>query len=577
MNTTALFRTAIRCLAAAGAMALPACTSLDERGPVALPPPSMLAPSGGGRILPPAVAAEKPTTDMPAGEVRLAKAEFKLPAVPAADGQGTPFPITLPAALTLTNANPLDIQIADERVRTAAAQLDRAKVLWLPNLNFGVDYFRHDGQIQDIVGTVFTTSRSSFLLGAGPQAQVSTSDAMFAPLAARQVVRAVQADARTVRNDTTLAVAVAYFNVQQARGEVAGAAEALRRAEDLVARIEKLAPDLTPDVEINRAKTEAARRRQAVETAYERWQVASADLTRLLRLQPGTLVEPAEEPSLAVNLIEPGTPVDDLIAIGLTYRPELESNQAVVQAALVRLKQEKRRPFYPTLAVRGVGSNTPGLAGGYFGGGVNDNVGNFGPRFSVDLQAVWELQNLGFGNRALVRERESDNRRALLELLRTQDLVTAEVVQAHAQLERATRRMKAAEDGVANATTTAEKNLQGLGQTKRVGEQLVLVFRPQEAVAAVSALDQAYRDYYQAVGDHNRAQFRLYRGLGHPGQALCEVGRPVTTLPATTVPTLPSGPVMSIPIPVSAEPRPTGTGIDGHPVGPSARPKLKPN
>lgn len=481
--------------------------------------------------------------------------------MPPAGKQGTPLPITLPAALALTGSNPVDIQIADERVRLASAQLDKANVLWLPNLNFGVDYFRHDGQIQDIVGNVFTTSRSSFLLGAGPQAVVSVSDALYAPLAAKQVVRTALADAQAVRNDTTFAVAVAYFNVQQARGEVAGAVESLRRAEDLVARTEKLAPDLAPEVEINRAKTEAARRRQAVETAYERWQVASADLTRLLRLQPGTLVEPAEEPSLAVSVIEPGTPVDDLIAIGLTCRPELESHQAVVQAALVRVKQEKRRPYYPVLAARGVGSNTPGLAGGYFGGGVNDNLSNFGSRFSVDLQAVWEFQNLGLGNRALVREREADGRRALLELLRTQDTVTAEVVQAHAQLDRASRRLKAAEDGVTNAVASAEKNLQGLGQTKRVGEQLVLVFRPLEAVAAVTALDQAYRDYYQAVSDHNRAQFRLYRALGHPGQALCQVGRPTPTLSATTIQSTPVAPPNTAPGVVSVHPPAAGPRV----------------
>ncbi|MGL4423762.1 MAG: TolC family protein, partial [Gemmataceae bacterium] len=233
-----------------------------------------------------------------------------MPATPAAQSQGTPLPITLSTALSLTGSNALDIQIADERVRTATAQLERANVLWLPNLNFGVDYFRHDGQIQDIVGTVFTTSRSSFLIGAGPHAVVSTSEAVFAPLAARQTTRATRFDAQTSRNDTTLAVAIAYFNVQQARGEVAGATESLRRAEDLVARIEKLAPDLAPELEVNRARTEAARRRQAVESAYERWQVASADLTRLLRLQPGTLVEPAEEPSLAVNLIDQAAPLD---------------------------------------------------------------------------------------------------------------------------------------------------------------------------------------------------------------------------------------------------------------------------
>ncbi|QDU18504.1 Outer membrane efflux protein [Urbifossiella limnaea] len=477
-------RAAVCWVAAAGLLAVPACASFRPPDTVSAPPTA--APEAGAGAL----------------------------------------PITLPAALALTGANALDIQIADERTRAAAARLDRANALWLPNVNVGVDYFRHDGQIQDIVGTVFTTSRSSLLLGVGPQAVVSTADAVFGPLAARQLVRAAEADARAARNDTTLAVAVAYFNVQQARGEVAGAADALRRAEDLVARTEKLAPDLAPDLEVNRARAEAAHRRQAVEAAYERWQLSSSELTRLLRLRPGTLVEPAEEPSLTVALVEPGQPVEELIAVGLTHRPELAAYQAVVQAALTRARQEGKRPLYPTVAVRGVGSNTPGLAGGYFGGGINDDVQDFGPRFSVDIQAVWELQGLGFGNRAATRERAADSRRAVLELLRTQDAVAAEVTQAHAQLERSARRLAAAGDGVRNAVATAEKNLQGLGQTRRAGEQLVLVFRPQEAVAAVAALDQAYRDFYQAVGDHNRAQFRLYRALGHPAEALAALAGP---------------------------------------------------
>ncbi|WP_149111433.1 TolC family protein [Limnoglobus roseus] len=410
--------------------------------------------------MPPTPAAKTPTQAEIPSPVQSAKYEEPAPPLPPTKtvASGT-LAINLPTALALTNANPLDVQIAQERVRFAAAQLDRANALWLPNVNVGVDYFRHDGQIQDIVGNVFGTSRSSLLLGAGPQAVVSVTDAVYAPLAARQVLRGVQANAQAVRNDTMLAVAVTYFEVQQARGDVAGALETLRRADDLVARTEKLAPDLTPDVEVNRAKAEAARRRQAVESAYERWQVASAELARLLRLAAGTPIEPCEDPSLVVTLLDPETSLDDLLATGLTHRPELASQQAKIQAALVRVKQEQRRPYYPTVAARGVGSNVPGLAGGYFGGGVNDDVQNFGARFSVDLQAVWEFQNLGLGNLAAVRERESDRRRVLLELLRAQDQVKAEIVQAHAQATRAAKRLKAAEDGLTNATATAEKCL----------------------------------------------------------------------------------------------------------------------
>ncbi|MBN9121489.1 MAG: TolC family protein, partial [Planctomycetes bacterium] len=542
-------------LAGAGVLVLPACSAFDTGAPAEGVPP---APRLAARPYP---APASPAVILAGAQTKAegekgappAKEATALPPVPRAATQGKPLPIDLPTALALTNASPLDIQIAGERLRAASAALDRTRVMWLPNVGVGVDYFRHDGQIQDVAGNVFTTSKSSFLVGGGPTAVFPVSEALYAPLAARQVLRARQADVQAVRNDTTLSVAEAYFTVQQARGEVAGAIDALRRAEELVKLTEKVAPDLAPTVEVNRAKAEVARRRQAVEAAYERWQVASADLTRLLRLEAGTLVEPAEEPALVVELIDPAAAPDDLIPIALTTRPELAADQALIQAALVRVRQEKMRPFVPNVALRGVGSQVPGLAGGYFGGGINDNLSNFGGRFSFDLQAVWELQNLGLGNRATVREREAERRASLLQLLRTQDRVTAEVVQAHAQLRRAANRLKAAEEGVANAAETAEKNLRGLVPGKRVGEQLTLVFRPQEAVAAVTALDQAYRDYYAAVGDHNRAQFRLYRALGHPAQCLTNVPARPAAIPAATPPAAPAAPVpLPAPAPASA-------------------------
>jgi hypothetical protein len=42
----------------------------------------------------------------------------------------------------------------------------------------------------------------------------------------------------------------------------------------------------------------------------------------------------------------------------------------------------------------------------------------------------------------------------------------------------------------------------------------------------VQALAQAYNDYYGAVADYDRSQFRLYRALGHPAQALAEASCP---------------------------------------------------
>lgn len=447
--------------------------------------------------------------------------------VPAAASGERPLPINLPTALQLANVRPIDIALASERIRLAISQLDRAQVLWLPTVYLGVEYSRHDGQIQETPGNVFGTSRSSLQLGAGPFAVFAITDAIFAPLAERQVVGAREAGLQSARNDSLLAVAEAYFNVQQARGELAGAVDAAGRAEEVVRRTEKL-QGILADVDMVRARTEFDRRDQVVDTARERWRTASAELARVLRLDASALVEPLESPHLRVTLVGLDKPVDELIPVALTYRPELAEQQALVQATLVRLRQERLRPLIPSVLLRAASTNPSQgtLAGGYFGGGKNDNLSNFGARSDFDIQVVWEFQNLLFGNAARVRERRSENQLAVLGLFGIQDRVAKEVAEAYAQVQSAAARVVKAERGLKNAVESANKNLQGLGQTNPAAgtapgtKVIVLVIRPQEVVSAVQALAQAYSDYYGAVGDYNRGQFRLYRALGQPAQAL---------------------------------------------------------
>jgi outer membrane protein TolC len=366
-------------------------------------------------------------------------------------------------------------------------------------------------------------------LGAGPFAVFAITDAIFAPLAQRRVVQAREAGLQTARNDSLLAVAEAYFNVQQARGELAGALDAARRTEEVVRRTEKLAAGgegILAEVDVVRARTEYARRDQALDTARERWRVASAELMRVLRLAPAALVDPLEPPHLRITLVALDKPVDDLIPVALRNRPELAAQQALVEATLVRLRQERLRPLIPSVLLRGASTNVTGtLAGGYFGGGRNDDLSNFGARGDFDIQILWELQNLGFGNQALVDQRRAENRLSVLELFNLQDRVAADVAQAYAQVQSAASRLGKAASGLKDAVDSVNKNFEGLGQTRTVGTPAggrvyILVIRPQEVVAAIQALAFAYNDYYGAVADYNRAQFRLYRALGQPAQLL---------------------------------------------------------
>jgi outer membrane protein TolC len=558
----AIRRTLVLC---AGLLAAAGCTPAAYHAEAAVPLASGQDPARTS-LSPPAA----PAPAIPDPPANLRAGRGPLPdAAPPAEPADAPLPINLATALQLGNARPLDVQIAGRQVAAAAAALDRARLLWVPNLVLGTDYFAHTGPQQNFAGEILKSTRSTFMAGLGPAVVFSFSDAVYAPLAARQDVRARQATHQAAVNDTTLQVAEAYFAVQQARGQLAGELLAATRAEDLLRRATALVQGLAPPPEETRARVELARRRQAVAAARERWRTASAELTRLLRLDPAAVVEPVEPPFLPVTVIDPSATVDTLIPIALSARPELAGQQAVVQATLARLKQEKLRPLVPSLALRGASTNPSGSLGyGVFGGGRNDVLEHFAGRFDIDMQLLWEFQALGFGNRARVNERSAEYEIATLELFRTQDRIAAEVARAYAEARAAAERLNEAEPALRDALDLVDKNIEGLGQTRRAGELLVLVVRPQEAIAAVQALAQANADFAAAVADYNRAQFRLYRALGHPAQCLAgSVGGEPMALPeprrGIAPPVPPPGPDGEKP--AQPDPPPGAPGMTGRP------------
>lgn len=491
-----------------------------------------------------------PSLALPGQEANQPAASINEPPTlpPAVPDEPHVLPINLPAAMHLANVRALDIAAASERLQVAVAQLRQAQVLWLPTMAFGGDYFRHDGRIQDVVGNILTTSKSALMVGAGSGygngALISINDAIFAPLAARRVADARQAAVQAARNDALLDVTEAYLTVQQARGELAGAVEVTRLTRDLVELIGKLAAGLVPPVEAIRARAELTRRQQAELLARQRWRLASADLLRVLNLDPTTQVEPVEPPHLRIVMFDPKVPLESFLAIAQANRPELAAQQALLAAAQTQVRQERFRPLVPSLILRGGSISPGGLGVGVFGGGTNSTMANFGGRFDYDVVLQWQLDNLGLGNRARIRQRSAETRLAAVALNQLQNRVAAEVSRALAELRLAGERVDLAEAGLKLSQESFEKNLAGIRQPRRIGNTITLVNRPQEAVAAAQTLAQAYLDYYGAIADANRAQFRLYRALGQPAQDL--ICQTPPSAPASH-PTLafPPGPVES--------------------------------
>jgi outer membrane protein TolC len=449
------------------------------------------------------------------------------------------LPINLATALRLSDARPLVVAAAQAGVWVAEAELTRAKVLWVPALNLGFDYIRHDGGGPDFNKGIMTApSTNFFYAGAGlwgvPWGMISTTDAFYEPLLARQVLNARHWDVQSAKNDALLRTAEAYFRVHQHRGMYAGALYTVARGRELVGRVDELSRDLVPEVEAERARNMLADLEQRAVLARQQWRVASADLTEVLRLDPRAVVEPLEHDHAQVTLVDPGRPLDELMPVALANRPELASRRALVEAAEVAVRREKARPFMPNVALNGFQTPFEMLQGGIFGMGPNSSLNQWRGRFDFSIQPVWQLQNLGIGNLAMIKAQRGMESQAIIDVFRIQDMVAAEVTRSQARVQSAAARVVQADRALRTAIITFNGTFEGLRQTSRFGDVLTLINRPQEAVYALQLLNVAFEQYFGTVAEYNRSQFELFHALGYPAQEVTALRAPGVVLPTQT-------------------------------------------
>ncbi|HEY2157234.1 MAG TPA: hypothetical protein VGH33_16525 [Isosphaeraceae bacterium] len=483
-----------------------------------------------GTPLPAALPAPRPTTT-PSGELA---STADLDPAPLAPGD-LQFPINLATALRLSDARPLVVAAAQASVWVAEAQLTRAKVLWVPAINMGFDYIRHDGGGPDFNNGIMTAPSVNFFYGGGGMWQnIPLTDAIFAPLAARQHLNAQHWDVQRAKNDALLQTADAYFEVHRARGMYAGALYSVSRGHELIGRIASLSRDLVPRVEVDRARNLVADLEQRATSDRESWRSHSADLTQVLRLDPRAVVVPLEHDHLQVTLIDPARTLDDLLPVALTNRPELASNQALVQESIALLRREKMRPLTPSLMINGFQTPNEAIQAGIFGLGQNSSLNQWTGRVDLSYQPLWQLEGFGLGNLARIKEARGMQSAAVIEFFKVQDGVAGDVTRAQAQLQSAAARVTQAERSLRASIIAFNGNLEGLQQTTRFGDVLALVTRPQEAVYALQLMKLTLDEYFSTVAEYNRAQFHMFHALGYPAREVAVLRPPGEVTPVDT-------------------------------------------
>lgn len=421
------------------------------------------------------------------------------------------YPLDLGSVLGLADGQNPQVILARERINEAYAQVDRADILWLPSLRAGVNYNKHEGTIQDVAGNVFNTSRGALYggLGAGAVGAGSPSvpglvanfhltDAIFQPKIARYQASSRQYAATSARNDVLCDSAVAYLELLRAEQRLGIAHEArdkTNRVAELTGVFARVGQGAAADHD--RLLAELASRDGELTQAEETVQTASAKLAFLIHADPSVTITTNEPFVVPLSFTSPESTAQELVAQGLSRRPELAEHRQLVGEACERLRREKYAPLIPSVLL--------GVSYGGFGGGLGSNITNSSDRFDGDAVAYWEVRNLGFGEHAIRSEAASRLRQAQWREVFVMDRIAQEVVEAHVQVESRRKRIEVAKSGIPAAERSYDLNLQRIENAKGL---------PIEALQSVQALVQSRRDYLNAVIDHNVAQLRLCRATG---------------------------------------------------------------
>src|SRR5882762_5474269 len=158
--------------------------------------------------------------------------QAQVPVSPGSVATNNVYPIDLPTALRLANAQNLDIQIAREKLKEAKANQESAVELFLPWVAPGAAYRRHENRIQDVVGNIIDADKQSYTVGGTLTAQMDLGDAVYKSLAAKQLVNAADHALESQRQDSILAAAQGYYDLAKAKAIVEVVKVALSISQD---------------------------------------------------------------------------------------------------------------------------------------------------------------------------------------------------------------------------------------------------------------------------------------------------------------------------------------------------------
>ena len=243
--------------------------------------------------------------------------------------------IDLPTVIRVAAAQNIDVRIAGYEVRQKRGRLESVVGGVFPVLVPSALFNHLDGSVRATEGNIVNVGFNTFQPSIAVQWIVNPGRVVYEIVAAKKRLRAARHQERAVQMETLRTAAVQLYDLVRTQAQIAAAHQAGIEAEELL-RINRLRVQTGDAVlaDVLRAEARLAERRQDLALAMNALYRASLALTVTLELDdPTVTLIPKMNRVAPVTLVRDDIPIEELLAIAATYRPDLEVVRVLAGAA----------------------------------------------------------------------------------------------------------------------------------------------------------------------------------------------------------------------------------------------------
>lgn len=451
--------------------------------------------------------------------------------------------IDLPTVVQLTTLENFDIQQARLAVEASRGRLESTVGAVFPAL-VPTALFEHvEGSVRATPGNITGVGFNTFQPSLAVQWVINPGRVVYDIIASKKRLAASEHRERAVVLETLRRSAVQFYALVLAQADVSAAHQSVEEAEELL-RITRLRTQAGVGVPADEMRAEArlAGRRQDLVLAMQGFYDASVTLGLTLHLDSTVTLVPDLNELPPIQLVRDDLPIDDLLGIAITFRPDLEDVRTLVEAVAAETGSTWWGAFGPQFqttyqygGITGHSNNTAGgegipgnlivnpaspsgsfssipIVNGLIKEGISrgskrsdsrkDESFSFSDQQRFSAKTGWRLSLSAFGD---LKTAEAIEEGARIEALRRLDEVSANVVRA-AQASRANDQLV---DLARHQVTAAEEALRLSEANLQAGTMTTL-----DVLQAQDAVSQARLRHAASVVRYNQAQVNLLAALG---------------------------------------------------------------